>query len=76
MKFLPVIPTSFDVVLCVFTVAMYTIFFTRQFPSNGHLLFTLQLQVTSMLFSFVFNDLSIAGFNYLSYVFVCICSSI
>ena len=53
----------------VSTVAIYKIFFTRQFSYNGHLLSTLQLHVTSMIFSVVFCDFPIVVFHYLSYVF-------
>ena len=35
---LSVIPTRDDVLFLAFTVAMYTIFFTKQFLSNEHLL--------------------------------------
>ena len=48
------------------TVAMYIILFTKQFPSNGHLLFSLQLPVAStfsvlpsmifLLWFFITND--------------------
>ena len=35
----------------VFTVAMYAIFLTKQFPSNVHLFFSLQLHDVSTFFS-------------------------
>ena len=35
----------------VFSVAIYTIYLIKQFPSNGHLFFSLQLHDASALFS-------------------------
>ena len=53
----------------VLTVAIYTIFFIKQFPSNGHLFFSLQLHDVSALFFYVsFSDFSIVVFDYMFYV--------
>ena len=50
----------------VFTVAIYTIFLIKQFPSNGHLFFSLQLHDVSALFFYVvFSDFSIVVFYYM-----------
>ena len=43
--------TWLDVLVSFFAVAMHTIFLTKQFPSNGHLFFSLQLHDTSAFFS-------------------------
>ena len=57
--------------VCVFTVAMHTIFLTRQIQSNGNLRFTLQIHVTSMYFAaFFFSDFPFDVFNYLFCAFM------
>ena len=42
LEVIAVIPTKLDVLVNVFTVAMYAMFSTKQFPFNGHPFFTLQ----------------------------------
>ena len=48
--------------LSVFTVAIYTIFLTKQFPSNAHLFFSLQLHDASTLFSMLISVIFLLWF--------------
>ena len=53
----------------VSTVAIYAIFLIKQFPSNGHLFFSLQLHDAFALFFYVaFSDFSIVVFYYMFHV--------
>ena len=51
----------------VFTVAIYTMFSVKLFPSNGHLLFSLRLSDASALFSMQLSVIFL--FFYIDYVF-------
>ena len=53
----------------VFTVAMYTIFLAKQFLSNGHLFFSLQLHDASTFVCAAFNDFPIVVFDNIFYTF-------
>ena len=53
----------------VFTAAMHTIFFTKQFPSNGHMFFSLQLHDVSTYFSVLLSVIFQLWFlDYMFYV--------
>ena len=52
----------------VYSVAIYTIFLAKQFPSNGYLFFSLQLHDASALFYVAFSDFPIVAFDYMFYV--------
>ena len=45
--------------------AIYTILLIKQFPSNGHLFFSLQLHNVSAFFYVAFSDFSIVVFYYM-----------
>ena len=54
--------------LLIFTVALYTMFFSKQFPSRGHASLSLQLHCLLECIAVDNFNLFVVGFNDLRYV--------
>ena len=73
LKCLLAMPSLVNVLVCIFTVTMYAIFSTRQFSFNGHLIFTLQLHITSIFFSALFWMIFLLWFIPYIHIYMEIC---